>query len=203
MRSKSIDKMKQIKAFIEEYYLQYHNTPSTTEIGKAVNLCRSAAYNYLVEMNDRGMIKYSGKSIETDIICATTSERTSAAILGSVSCGLPSLEEEHIEKYVSLPTSIFGKGVFYILKANGESMIEAGIDDGDYVIIRKQSDAKEGDIIVALVENEVTLKRFFIDREKNMVRLHPENKSMSDIYVDKCIVQGVAVKVLKNLENTI
>ena len=79
-------------------------------------------------------------------------------------------------------------------------MIDAGIDDGDLVLIRKQSEAKEGQIVVALVGNENTLKRFFVDQEHDCIRLHPENKSMTDIIVKTCMIQGVAVKVIKDLE---
>ena len=88
----------------------------------------------------------------------------------------------------------------YFLRANGESMIDAGIDDGDLVLIRKQSGAKEGQIVVALVENENTLKRFYKDEENQCIRLHPENKKMTDIIVPNCKIQGVAVKVIKSLE---
>lgn len=78
-------------------------------------------------------------------------------------------------------------------------MIEAGIEDGDLVVIRKQSDANDGDIIVALVEEEATLKRLYRDEENGRIILHPENKDMSDIVVDNCIIQGIAVKVIKDL----
>ena len=121
-----------------------------------------------------------------------------AAVLGNIACGLPNVAEENIEEYVSLPESLFGRGEFYILRARGESMIEAGIEDGDLVVIRKQSYANDGDIIVALVEEEATLKRMY--REENgRIILHPENKEMSDIIVDNCIIQGIAVKVIKDL----
>ena len=78
-------------------------------------------------------------------------------------------------------------------------MIEAGIEDGDLVVIRKQSDANDGDIIVALVEEEATLKRLYRDEENGRIILHPENGDMSDIAVDNCIIQGIAVKVIKDL----
>ena len=122
-----------------------------------------------------------------------------AAVLGNIACGLPNVAEENIEEYVSLPESLFGRGEFYILRARGESMIEAGIEDGDLVVIRKQSDANDGDIIVALVEEEATLKRLYRDEENGRIILHPENKDMSDIVVDNCIIQGIAVKVIKDL----
>ena len=79
------------------------------------------------------------------------------------------------------------------------SMIESGIDPGDLVVVKKQNTADEGDIIVALVDNETTLKRFYIDHEKGCVRLHPENSTMEDIYTDRCYVQGVAQQVIKQL----
>ena len=121
-----------------------------------------------------------------------------AAVVGDISCGLPNIAEEHIEEYVSLPESMFGSGEFYILRARGESMIEAGIDPGDLVVIRKQETAENGQIAVVLVDDEATLKRFYI--EDNRVRLHPENSEMKDIYVDHCIIQGVAVKVIKDIQ---
>lgn len=101
--------------------------------------------------------------------------------------------------YVSLPNAIFGKGDFFILRASGNSMIEAGIDDGDLVVIRKQVSAEEGDIVVALVDNQNTLKRFYRDEENKKIILHPENKKMKDIVVDECYIQGVACHVIKSL----
>ena len=88
----------------------------------------------------------------------------------------------------------------FILRAYGDSMIEAGIDDGDLVLIRQQNYADDGQIVVALMEDEATLKRFYPEPEKHRVRLHPENSAMEDIIVDNCVIQGVAVKVLKDLE---
>ena len=120
-------------------------------------------------------------------------------ILGAVSCGVPTLEEEYAEEYVSLPVSMFGNGTFFLLRANGESMIDAGISPGDLVLVRKQSEAMDGDIVVALVGNENTLKRYFVDKENQKIRLHPENKTMKDIIVSDCEIQGVAVKVIKDL----
>ena len=79
-------------------------------------------------------------------------------------------------------------------------MIEAGIDDGDLVLIRQQNYADDGQIVVALMEDEATLKRFYPEPEKHRVRLHPENSAMDDIFVDNCVIQGVAFKVLKDLE---
>ena len=121
------------------------------------------------------------------------------ANVGSVPCGSPQYEEENIEEYISLTTAIFGKGDFFILRASGNSMIEAGIDDGDLVVVKKQIYADDGDIVVALVDNQNTLKRFYRDNDNRKVILHPENKRMKDIVVDDCFIQGVACHVIKSL----
>jgi len=202
MRHKSVDLMNEIQAFIEDYYITNRHSPSTTEIANAVGIARGTAYKYLVDMADKGMIKYDGQQIITDKTSRISTELTSVAILGSVSCGLPQLEEENAEEYLSLPVALFGTGTFFLLRAKGTSMIEAGINPGDLVLIRKQSEAKDGEIVVALVNNENTLKRLFVDSEHKCVRLHPENKCMEDIIVpenENLQIQGVAVHVIKAL----
>lgn len=199
MRSKSIELMKQIKAFVESYYSTEYRSPSIAEIAKNMGVVKSTVYKYLLEMREKGMIQYDGKEIRTDLIDKIKPNVTRAAILGSVSCGVPKFAEENIEEYVSLPESLFGKGEFYILRAKGDSMIEVGIDDGDLVVIKAQSYARNGEIVVALIDDEATLKRFYKEEKINKVRLHPENSKMEDIIVDNCIIQGVAVKVIKDL----
>ncbi|MDO5519819.1 MAG: transcriptional repressor LexA [bacterium] len=200
MRYKSTELMNSIKEFVENYYIQNRHSPSTTEIANEVGIARGTAYKYLIAMDDEGMIQYDGEKIITDKTLKTDIELTNVVILGSISCGVPELEEEYAEGFVSLPVSMFGKGTFYFLRANGDSMIDAGINHGDLVLIRKQSEAKDGQIVVALIENENTLKRFYVDKENQCIRLHPENKKMKDIIVSTCKIQGVAVKVIKSLE---
>lgn len=199
MRSKSPELMKQIKDYIEEYYLQNRESPSTTKIAEAVGIARGTAYKYLVEMADRNMIKYDGQDIVTDVTRKYRKDLMQTPIVGSVPCGSPQYEEENIEEYVSLPTAIFGNGDFFILRASGQSMIEAGIDDGDLVVVRKQVEANEGDIVVALVDNQNTLKRYYRDDEHKKIILHPENKKMKDIIVDECYIQGVACHIIKEI----
>lgn len=199
MRSKSTELMNQICKYAEQYYLQNGHSPSTTKIAEAVGISRGTAYKYLVEMDERGMIKYDGKEIQTPVTKKVNKDISQTAIVGSIPCGTPEYEEENVEEYVSLPNAIFGKGDFFILRASGNSMIEAGIDDGDLVVIRKQVSAEEGDIVVALVDNQNTLKRFYRDEENKKIILHPENKKMKDIIVDECYIQGVACHVIKSL----
>ena len=191
--------MKEICEYAEQYYLQNGQSPSTTKIAEAVGVSRGTAYKYLVAMNDNGMIEYDGQDIQTPVTKKLNKDTSQTAIVGSVPCGSPQYEEENIEEYISLPTAIFGKGDFFILRASGQSMIEAGIDDGDLVVVKKQVEAKEGDIVVALVDNQNTLKRYFRDDENKKIILHPENKKMKDIIVDGCCIQGVACHIIKEL----
>lgn len=199
MRSKSVGLMKEIKDYVEAYYLSEYQSPSITKIAKKVGLARSTTHGYLVEMRERGMLSYDGKDIRTELTEKVKPNVTRAAVLGNVSCGVPRFAEENIDEYVSLPESMFGKGEFYILRAKGDSMIDAGIDDGDLVVIRQQSSADDGQIVVALIDDEATLKKFYRDEANKRIRLHPENETMEDIFVDDCLIQGVAVKVIKEL----
>lgn len=198
MRQKNPQYMKEIEAFVDLYYTQHHKSPSCREIAENTTLQRSAVQRYLTAMNDQGMIQYDGKNIRTRKIQGNTPKMASVGIVGSINCGPLMTEEEAVEGYVDLPTSLFGNGDFYLLHASGDSMINAGIDDGDMILIRKQVDARDGDIVVAYVEGEGnTLKRLY--RTDDGIILHPENESMADIKVDHCMIQGVAVWIFKQV----
>jgi repressor LexA len=149
-------------------------------------------------MCEDGTLEYNGhRSLAST---KTKSAAIRVPVLGNIACGIPKFAEENIEEYVKLPVSLFGKGSFFILRAYGDSMIESGIEDGDLVLIRQQNYADEGQIVVALIDDDATLKRFYPEPQKHRIRLHPENSHMDDIIVDHCEIQGVAVKVLKDLE---
>jgi repressor LexA len=120
--------------------------------------------------------------------------------LGEVACGSPTYEEEFVEAYLQFPKELLGHGEFFLLRAKGTSMIEAGISPGDLVVIQKQRTAKRGQIAVVLVDGEVTLKRIYPEPEHKRIRLHPENSEMEDIFVREADIQGVAVRVWKELQ---
>lgn len=204
MRSKNPELMKEICTYVSDHYREWRNSPSVSEIAKAVGIAKTTAYRYLVEMNERGMISYDGHTIETPQIDKCVTGYFSAPIVGSIHCGDPETEEEHVEEYVSLPESIFGSGEFYILRASGDSMVDAGIEDKDLVVIRKQETASVGDIVVALDEdNQNTLKTFAgIDDESGCAILKYENRRKyrnKEIRVRELVVQGVAKHVIKTL----
>ncbi len=197
MRSKDKTLMAAIERFVCEYADRNGYSPSMQEIADGVGSSKPTVYRYISQMNRDGILEYSGvRNVHS------AKDNPSAArvgIPGRVACGLPKLAEENIEEYVKLPVSLFGEGPFYLLTASGDSMIEAGIDDGDWVLVRQQDTAEPGKVVVALIGDEATLKRYYPEPENHRIRLHPENKTMTDYYTDHCEIQGVAVSVFKDL----
>ena len=206
MRSKSPARMDGISAFVDRFYRDNRRSPSLSEIAKAVGISRATAYRYLVAMNESGMLFYDGKAILTKQAGKCSTGYCSAPVVGSIRCGDPELEEELVEEYVSLPTSIFGEGPFYILRAKGDSMVDAGIAEGDLIVIRRQESAEVGDTVVALdEENENTLKLFGgVDEETGEAILRYANQKKypgMEIRTKRLVVQGVAKHVIKDLHH--
>lgn len=199
MRQKDPMLMQHIRSFTDEFYKDAGRFPSTTEIAAAVGVSRGTAYRYLISMDEQGMISYDGSEIITQKIACLRSAQIAEVYTGSIPCGTPESVEAAIDDYVSLPTSIFGSGEMYVLRTRGDSMIDAGIEDGDLVVVKKQNSAKIGDIVVALHNNENTLKALWFNKETKRYILHPENKSMEDIEVDNLMIQGVAKYIIKSL----
>ena len=197
MRSKNPELMNRICEYVERCVMRRGESPSTADIGEALGISRATAYRYLVEMDARGIISYDGGTVSTEKTVKMSPEIVMTPVVGSVPCGTPQYEEENIEEYIALPTAVFGNDDFFALRASGDSMIDAGIDDGDLVVVRKRKEAAEGDIVVALVNGQSTLKRFFRDKETGRVILHPENSRMKDIVPDECYIQGVACHIIK------
>ena len=203
MRSRDNELMRQILEYIDGYYLQEMRTPSTTDIANKFNISRSSAYRYLVYLKESKDIDYADGEINTSKMSKVSKGRTTAAVVGSIPCGEAQTEEAYVEEYVSLPSSLFGKGEFYILRAKGDSMEDAGITEGDLVIIRRQHTAEIGDIVVALDdEQQNTLKRFAGFDKKGRAILEYMNEDVypgKQIIVKELTVQGVAKHVLKSL----
>lgn len=199
MRSKDRRIKDLIKAYIEERAERGGNCPSCRDTARELGISASTVCRYLSAMEADGELVLGEFGYETAAMSRTDRESVSVAILGDVPCGSLTEEYEHCEGYVRLPASLVGRGEFFLLKAYGESMIDAGISDGDLVLVRRQSDAADGDIVVALVDGAVTLKRIYRDARRRHIVLHPENSTMSDIIAEYCEIQGVAVKVIKDL----
>ena len=193
--------LRDIKEYAERYYLENGVSPSVREIAYEMGVGKSTVQRYLERLRDSGEIEYCGeRSIKTEVTEKYNQQTVSVGLVGSISCGALNFAQQNITDYYSLPSSMLGSGEFFMLRASGDSMINAGIDDGDLVIIKRQPVAKDGDIVVALYGDDTTLKRFYTDRVNRRFILHPENERLSDIIIEgDLIIQGVAVKVIKDL----
>ena len=201
MRSKNEQTLSAILTLINDCYFQEGTYPSLQQIANAVGLSTTQTYRYVDELIKRGEIDKKGKfgDLQTKEIANTIYNNNRLPVVGAIACG-PILAEENIESYVTFSKELLGSGKFFILRAKGDSMINAGINDGDLVIVRQQETAEIGQIVVALIGNEATLKRYYLDNKRKKIRLHPENDKMEDMFFDDIAIQGIAIKVLKDLE---
>ncbi len=200
MRVRNQETMLQIKQFIEDYQETHGEMPAQRTIAQFVGLAVSSLNGYLVEMTENGMLSKSGTISRKYLSTKQCDTHTYVPLVGSIACGTPLFAEENIERYITFSSSMLGAGKHFLLRAEGNSMINAGIDDGDLVLVRQQDNAEEGQIVVALIDDSATLKRFYRDRKNKKVRLHPENDNMEDMYFNNVVIQGVAIKVIKDLE---
>lgn len=204
MRSKNTAYYATIVNFVNRYYDDVGRSPTTREIESATGISRPTVQRYLREMCERGELEYDGhRGIVTEYMRGA-SEGTSHVLMGnSIPCGpLSEVCDTELES-IRMPTALIGSGDFFLLRARGNSMINAGIDDGDLVLIKRCETVREGRIAAFLYDNsETTLKRY--KQDKNAIYLIPENDEMEPIVVRgtdraRLIIQGEAVMVLKDL----
>ena len=196
---------KSIYNMVKDYQLSNNGlTPSIGYIAEKLNVSKSLVFRYLNYLNDDSSygLSYQDGVIETEFSGLMSPMSSGVPLVRLIACRNPEFVKEDIQAYIPLPEYLFGKGPFFILIADGDSMINVGVNDGDYVIIRKQEWAREGDIVVALIDGETpTLKRYYRDDKTSCVILRSENDDMNDIiYNQKHIkILGIGIKVLKNL----
>ncbi len=202
MRPKNEETKRKVYEFINGYIQENRISPTVREIADGVNCAVSTAYKFMVRLKDEGLIDIEGRR---HIISAVNSwSMCYAPILGLVSCGKPQTAIQDIQGYLPINMEYFGSGEYFALIAEGDSMVNVGIEAGDLVLVRRQSTCDDGQIAVVLTEEDVpdysaTLKRVFFDKNKKRFRLHPENDAMEDFYVEDIKIIGIAVKVLKDL----
>ena len=202
MRHKDPERMKNIAKFIDRFYARNERTPYVREIAEEFDIAKSTAHAYLIAMAEADMLDYSSGEIKTSSMEKIKISREPMEALGSVVCGDPVAEEEHLEYITSLPTAVFGRGPFYLLRAKGDSMVDEAITEGDMLVIRKTSEAHKGDIVVALDENnENTLKMYMgQDRRTGKYILAYCNKAVygnKTIRVNQFVCQGVLSHIIK------
>ncbi|WP_434133064.1 transcriptional repressor LexA [Sporomusa sphaeroides] len=197
-------RQKQILKYIKETLRTKGYPPSVREIGEAVGLSSSSTvHSYLSKLEALGFIRRDPtKPRAIDVLDEAPWRQkniTPVPLVGRVTAGTPILAVENIEETYPLPTELVGNDDVFMLTVQGDSMIEAGILDGDYILIRSQNTARNGDIVVALIdEEEATVKRFF--KEKDCIRLQPENPAMEPIYSRQVTILGKVIGVFRRLQ---
>ena len=200
MNEKLTKKQEEVLNFIKKFVVSHGYPPSVREICKGMDLSSPATvHTHLKQLEIKGIIRKENSKFRTLELLVDNEyvekdeELVRVPLLGKISCGNPIEAIEQPNEFFTLPASLIpAKESIFTLKCSGDSMINVGIYDGDYVIIQKQKVARNGDIVVALTEdNEVTLKTFY--KEKDHIRLQPENDSLSPIIVNNCIILGKAI----------
>ncbi len=195
------DKEQKVLEYIKEQIKDTGYPPSVREICAALGFkSTSSAHQYIWRLAEKGYIDKG--DLKTRAIKVVGTESTiSVPIVGKVAAGEPILATENIEDYMTIGESFFSKDALhndnFILKVQGESMIEAGINNGDYIIVSKQSTARNGEIVVAMIEGEATVKTFY--KEKDHIRLQPQNSTMEPIIVRDCQILGKVVGLFRKI----
>ncbi len=196
---------------IEKHIREKGYGPTVREVCQDLGLSSpSTVHVHLKALEEKGLIKrdpLKSRSISlsysldgegaSNIIRPEFGSMVGVPLVGNVAAGEPILAEENITDTMFLPTEIVGDAPSFMLSVRGDSMIEAGINDGDYVVVREQPVANNGDIVVAIVDDGATVKRFY--KERNSIRLQPENSSMDPIVVDDCSICGIVVAVFRRI----
>lgn len=204
-------RQQEIFDFIKRYSGQHGYPPTVRDIGKAVGLASSSTVHaHLANLEKLGLLRRDpskpraielldrvGESVAEAVGNVRSFVRPGLPVVGHVAAGQPILAEENIEEYVTVPPAAGGEEGEYVLKVRGESMIDAGILEGDFVVVRPQETANDGEIVVALVGEEATVKRFF--REPDHIRLQPENTTMEPIRSKDVRVMGKVVGLFRSV----
>ncbi len=202
-------RQQEIFDFIRKHSAKYGYPPTVRDIGKAVGLASSSTVHaHLANLEKIGLLRRDPSKpraielLDRAVGSAVDSMRgfvrpESLPLVGSVAAGEPVLAEENVEEYVSVPELAGGGDGQYLLRVRGESMKDAGILEGDYVVVRSQDTARDGDIVVGLIGEEATVKRFF--RESDHIRLQPENETMEPIRSKDVRVLGRVVGLLRGI----
>ena len=206
--SKITEKQMKVLEYVKEQIKKNGYAPSVREICQALGLkSTSTVHGYLARLQKKGLIQKAALKPRTIRITDddksgqqsfyTSKEMVEVPIVGKVTAGLPILAVENVEDSFPLPVEFVGNSESFMLKVRGDSMIEAGILDGDLVLVKKQNTAENGDIVVALIDDEATVKTFF--KEKDHIRLQPQNSFMQPIIVPNCSILGKVAGVFRKL----
>ena len=191
------ESQRKILEFIRKEIQEKGYPPSVREICAAVGLkSTSTVHAHLNQLEQRGFIRRDPtKPRAMEILDNSVARGRSVPLVGKVTAGQPILAIENIEDYLTLPTGMIGSDGLFCLRVQGESMIEIGILDGDIIVVRQQEHAENGEVVVAMIEDEATVKRIFY--EPHRVRLQPENRHMKPIYARNAQVLGKVIALFR------
>ena len=198
MRTKDTNLLNSIKEFVEQFCNDNGRGPTVRDVMAECNIAIGTAHKYLTALTEEGVLTVGASNRYESVGFEYDQATANIELVGSISCGPLSEAQQENRGYIRLPRSFVGAGEFFFLEAKGDSMINAGIEEGDLILVKKQQEAEAGQIVVALVENENTLKRLEFDRRRRRYYLHPENEKYSDMYVDRLEIQGVVSKIIKD-----
>lgn len=193
-----MSKTDEVYNFIEEYVSINNYPPTVREICEKMKLDSTAtAVYHLKKLENSGKIVRNGnKNRAIELTDKSATRGISLPVVGTVAAGVPILAEQDISDRITISENFFVGSNLYVLTVKGDSMIEAGILDGDYVVVSQQSIASNGEIVVCLIDNEATVKRFY--RENGFFRLQPENSSMRPIFTERVQILGKVVGLIRN-----
>jgi repressor LexA len=202
-------RQREIFDYLSEYVRERGYPPTVREIGEAVGLASpSTVHAHLANLERAGLLKRDPTKpralelVGRDRGGREESKLVSLPLVGEIAAGGPLLAEDDVEEYLEVPELLAAGGADFLLRVKGDSMIQAGILEGDYVVVRKQQDARDGDVVVALAgddetADEATVKRFF--REDGRVRLQPENDTLEPIYAPHVQILGKVIGVFRQV----
>lgn len=184
--------------FIEDYIADNGYSPTVREICVACNIPSTAtAFNIVNGLADRGYISKNKVGENKRRAVSIKQNAVKVPLIGTVAAGEPIFAQENYEDFFSVPSNMFGSDDLFMLNVKGDSMIKIGMFNGDKIVVRKQETADNGDIVVALVDDSATVKRFF-KRGKKII-LHPENDDMQDFIFDDVTILGKVVGLMRNI----
>ncbi len=196
-------RQQEILTFVHRYTEAHGYPPSVREIGQALGLTSSSTvHSHLSALEKKGYVrrdpsKPRALEILRDEHEIPTRKVVSLPVVGHVAAGQPILAQQNVEEYFPLPADFIKSEESFILHVRGDSMIDAGILDGDLLVVRRQQTAKSGDIVVARLQDEATVKRYYRDGDR--IRLQPENRTMAPIYTRDVAIEGIAVALIRRL----
>lgn len=193
-----MDKTQEVYEFIEQYIFKNNYPPTVREIGESLRLDSTSSVVYhLKKLEKAGKISRDGsKNRAIELTDKPIINSITLPVLGTIAAGQPILAEESLSDKIVINDDFFIGNNLFVLKVQGDSMIEVGIFDGDFVVISQQSVASNGEIVACLIDNEATVKRFY--KENGFFRLQPENSSMRPIYTDHVKILGKVVGLIRN-----